>query len=145
MKKYLTLILPIIFLSNCENKKAINENEIRDIFNSTLYVMVSVGESNNSFHPNLHLFKDSNKQPFFPIYTSREKVLETEMIMPDTFPSNGIIIALTSHDEMTYKINYSTKDEIEIKGKQLKKILKNEIEKFKKNNAEILEGIILNK
>ncbi|WP_062059326.1 SseB family protein [Aquimarina longa] len=144
MKKYLSLILTIILLSNCDNKKEINKKEIKNIFNSTVYVLVSIGESNNKFHPNLHMFRDDKNIPFFPIYTSREKILETEIVMPDSFPANGTILALMSSDEMTYKINYSLNDEIIIKGKELKKILSKEIEEFKKNNKDILEGVILN-
>ncbi|WP_103865555.1 SseB family protein [Aquimarina sp. I32.4] len=144
MKKYLIPIFAIVFLSNCASQKQIDKNEIKTIFDSNLYVMISVGDSNNNYHPKLHMFKDDSGTPFFPVFTSRDKILETEMVMPDSFACNGIILALTSHDEVNYKINYSLDDEIVITGKQLKKLLRNEIEEFKKNNSEILKNVILN-
>ncbi|MFC5046543.1 hypothetical protein ACFSTE_03035 [Aquimarina hainanensis] len=145
MKKYIILIVSVLFLSNCgsSNLKKVNEDEIKNIFGSKIYMMRSIGKSNNDYHHHLHMFKDTNGTPFFPIYTSQKKILETEMVMPDDIPFDGILLALTSFDTMTYKINYSLEDQIIIKGRELKKILHDEIEEFKKNNPEIMEGIIL--
>ncbi|WP_103067960.1 hypothetical protein [Aquimarina sediminis] len=145
MKKFSILILSIFFLSNCGSSKLkkVNRDEIKSIFGSKVYLMLSIGKSNNDYHNHLYMFKDNKENPFFPIYTSKKKILETEMVMPDDAPFDGILLALTSFDNMTYKINYSLEDEIVIKGSELKKILENEIEEFKKNNPEIMEGIIL--
>jgi hypothetical protein len=123
--------------------KDINENEIKQIFGSTIYMFLSIGSSNNDYHTHLHMFKDDSGAPFFPVYTSKDKIHETEMVMPDDLPFDGILFALTSFDDMTYKINYSLPDEIVITGKQIKKILHTEIQEFKRDNPEIMEGIIL--
>lgn len=145
MKKYSILVLSIFLFSNCgsSNLKKTNQDKVKNIFGSNVYMMLSIGKSNNDYHDHLHMFKDNKGNPFFPIYTSRKKILETEMIMPDNIAFNGILVALTSFDDMTYKINYSLTDEIIIKGKELKKILKSEIEELKKNNPDIMEGVIL--
>lgn len=123
-----------------EKPKSKIRSLVSEFFSGKISLIPSYYSGSNNIHNNIEMFNE-NGVDFIPVFKSKEEINSSKLYSYNSLNFDGLLFASQMDDNVMYKLNYSLEQEIVLRGKDIKEILKKDIIKFKEANQELFNSI----